>query len=87
MCTCMNKAPTPSPYPCPRDFDEDGFNGGLAETHCSGYLDLTDITEVLWKEGDCLEGREGGRKGREEVRRYQTLAQIIKEAYFYYLIK
>ena len=75
----MNKAhgsQASFPYPCPRDFEEDGFDGGLAETHSSGYLNLADIAEVLWKEGDCLreggrdEGREEGRKGgREEGRR------------------
>ena len=74
----MNKAhgsQDSCPYSCPRDFEEDGFDGGLAETHSSGYLNLADIAEVLWKEGDCLreggrnegreEGREGGREGRE----------------------
>ena len=51
-------------YPCSRDFEEDGFDGGLAETHSSGYLNLADIAEVLWKEGDRL--REGGSEERRK---------------------
>ena len=62
-------------YPCSGNFNEDRFDGGLTETHCSGYLHLPHITQVFRQETHCLcmcrrvesYSKEDMKEGEEEI--------------------
>ena len=53
-------------HSCSWDFDEDGLDGGLTETHGSGYLHLTHITQILGQETHGL-GEVSGQGIMEEI--------------------
>ena len=44
-----------STHSCSGDLEEDGFDCCLAQSDCSGYLNLPHITHVLWQETHCLQ--------------------------------